>query len=359
MKAAVCHEFGQPLVVEEVELRAPEFGEVQVDVKACAICHSDIAYMEGSFGGSLPAVYGHEAAGIVTALGTGTSGYNLGDPVLVTLIRACGHCASCADAAPTTCETVHDRTRGPLSTSGGGLLEQGLSAGAFAQRVVVDQSQIARIPADIAMEAACLLSCGVITGFGAVSNTAKMNPGSSVVVLGAGGVGLNAIQGAVVCGASKIIAVDMTEEKLDTALEFGATHGVLVTSDKPHKQVKSLTGGRGADYVFVTVGASQAYDGAAKYLARRGSVVAVGMPPMGVKSSYSPLLLADAGQSILGSKMGGTVLKRDIPYLIDLYAQGRLKLDELVTRRYRLDEINDAIADTKAGNARRNVIVFD
>jgi len=358
MKAAVCHNFESSLVIEEVKLRPPLAGEVKVKLAACAICHSDIAFIEGAFGGSLPAVYGHEAAGRITEIGEGVQGYSLGDPVLVTLIRACGHCAACADAAPTACETAYDRTKGPLTTRDGGVLEQGLAAGAFAEQVVVDQSQIVKIPENMPMESACLLSCGVITGFGAVSNTAKVKPGATVVVIGAGGVGLNAIQGAVVCGAAKIIAVDMTEEKLDTAIEFGATHGVLATGEKPHKQVKALTGGRGVDYVFVTVGAGAAYDSAAKYLAPRGAIVAVGMPPIGVTSGYQPLLLADASQSILGSKMGGTVLRRDIPYLIDLYRQGRLKLDELVTRRYKLEEINEAIADTKAGKTRRNVIVF-
>lgn len=359
MKAAVSHEVGKPLVIEDVVLRPPQRGEVQVKLDACAICHSDIAFIDGAWTSALPAVFGHEAAGRITALGEGTHGYKIGDTVLVTLIRACGQCASCADAAPTSCETAYDRSTGPLSTVDGGPLDQGLATGAFAESVVVDQSQIAPIPADMPMDAACLLSCGVITGVGAVTNTAKVKPGSTVVVIGAGGVGLNAIQGAVIAGAAKIIAIDMTEEKLDNAMEFGATHGVLATNARPHKDVRKITNGLGADYVFVTVGVPQAYDSASKYLAPRGAIVAVGMPPLGATSTYQPLLLADASQSILGSKMGGTVLKRDIPYLIDLYQQGRLKLDELVTRRYSLDQINEAIADTKAGNTRRNVIVFD
>jgi len=359
MKAAVCHEFSQPLVVEEVTLRAPLPGEVEVTIKACAICHSDISYAEGAWRGTLPAVFGHEAAGYVSALGAGVGGFQVGDSVLVTLIHACGQCVSCRQGHPTRCETPLKRDHGPLKTADGGSLGQGLNTGAFAEKVVVDQSQIVEIPQDLPMDAACLLSCGVITGVGAVVNTAGVGAGSSVVVIGAGGVGLNAIQGAAICGASTIIAVDLSQEKLDAATEFGATHGILATNTKPHRQVRKLTGGRGADYVFVTVGAAEAYQTAPQYLNVGGKMVMVGMPPLGVTATYEPVLMALASKSMIGSYMGDTVLGRDIPYLIDLYKQGRLKLDELITRRYRIEEINEAIADTVAGNARRNVIVFD
>ncbi len=359
MKAAVCHEFGKPLVIEEVNLRAPEHGEVEVKIRACAICHSDILYAEGAWGGALPAVYGHEGAGHITALGSGVTGYKTGDPVLVTLIRACGCCPSCATGVPTNCESPYDRTGGPLSTLDGGLLEHGMATAAFAESVVVDQSQIVGIPEKMEMDVASLLSCGVITGVGAATNTARVRPGSSVVVIGAGGVGLNTIQGAVICGASKIIAIDITDKKLATAREFGATHGLLLSGENPSHVVRQITNGRGADYVFITVGAVEAYESAAQYMAVGGVMVMVGMPPTGAKATYEPVMIAATNQSMLGSKMGNTVLKRDIPYLIELYHQGRLKLDELITRRYRLDEINEAIADTRAGNARRNVIIFD
>lgn len=358
MKAAVCHEFGKPLVIEEVNLSAPTNGQVEVKIAACAICHSDILYAEGAWGGTLPAVYGHEAAGKVTAVGEGVTNCQVGDTVLVTLIHSCGHCVSCAGGQPARCETGVDRINGPLSTHDGGVLEQGLQTAAFAERAVVDQSQIARIPDDIPMDAACLLSCGVITGVGAATNTAKIRPGSTVVVIGAGGVGLNAVQGAAICGASKIIAVDLAQDKLDAAMEFGATHGVLAEG-KPYRDVKKLNGGRGADFVLVTVGAVQAYQTAPRYLAIGGTMVMVGMPPSGATVTYEPVMVAATSHTMTGSNMGDTVLTRDIPYLVDLYQQGRLKLDELVTRRYRLEEINEAIADTVAGNARRNVIMFD
>ncbi len=360
MKAAVCHEFGQPLVVEEVALRPPNPGEVEVELGAVAICHSDILFAEGAWGGHLPAVYGHEAAGHVRAIGAGVSGYQVGDKVLVTLLRSCGHCVSCHGGQPARCETRVDLVHnGPLSTMKGEAIEQGLKTAAFAERVVVDQSQLAGIPADMALDAACLLSCGVITGVGAATNTAKIRPGASVVVIGAGGVGLNAIQGAAICGAARIIAVDLSPDKLDVAREFGATDGVLASADKPHRQVKALNGGRGVDYVLVTVGSVAAYQSAARYLSVGGVLVMVGMPPSGAKISVEPVMVAASSHTMIGSNMGDTVLSRDIPYLVSLYQQGRLKLDELITRRYRLEQINEAIADTAAGNARRNVIVFE
>lgn len=359
MKAAVCHEFGKPLVIEQVSLRAPEKGEVEVKIAACAICHSDISYADGAWGGTLPAVYGHEAAGKITALGPDVSGYALGDTVLVTLIRSCGHCPNCHIGQPARCETSVDRAHGPLSMPDGGVLEHGLQTAAFAEKVVVDQSQLARIPADMPMDAASLLACGVITGVGAATNTAKIRPGSSVVVIGAGGVGLNAIQGAAICGAARIFAVDLSQEKLDTAMEFGATDGILASRDKPHRAVKLLNGGRGVDYVLVTVGAVAAYQSAPQYLCSGGTLVMVGMPPSGVTVSYEPVMVAASSHTMKGSNMGDTVLGRDIPYLVELYQQGRLKLDELITRRYPLEQINEAIADTLSGKARRNVIVFD
>lgn len=359
IRAAVCHAFNEPLRIETVSLRAPGCGEVEVTLKACAICHSDILYAEGAWGGTLPAVYGHEAAGVVSAVGDGVNGYAPGDHVIVTLIRSCGHCDSCATGRPVQCDTGYDRTAGPLSTLDGGVLEHGLNTGAFAERVVVDQSQIARVPDEMPMDEASLLACGVITGIGAVTNTAQVTPGSNVVVIGAGGVGLNTIQGAAIAGAARVIAVDIAEDKLEAAREFGATDGVLATAKAPHREAKAICGGRGADFVFVTVGAIQAHQSAARYARKGGKVVIVGMPPSGEAISVEPVMLAASSQTMVGSNMGETNLRRDIPWLVDLWKQGRLKLKELITRRYSLDEINEAIADTKAGHARRNVIVFD
>ncbi|MEO0486963.1 MAG: Zn-dependent alcohol dehydrogenase [Pseudomonadota bacterium] len=359
IKAAVAHEFGAPLVVEEVELAAPRQGEIEVTLGAVAICHSDISYIDGGWGGQLPAVYGHEAAGTVTGVGAGVIGLALGDRVVVTLIRACGGCTPCASGQPTACATGSDNFEGgPIRLSDGSAVEQAMNCGAFAEKVVVDQSQVVKISEDIPVEAASLIACGVITGVGAVVNAAGLRAGQDVVVIGAGGVGLNAIQGARIAGARRIVAVDMSEEKLAMAREFGATDGVLATEAKPWRAAMKAMG-RGADAVIVTVGAIPAYEQAPRYLAAGGMVIMVGMPHSGAFAQYEPVMLAATGQGMVGSKMGDVVIKRDIPWMVDLYDQGRLKLDELISGRWTLDQINEAIADTKTGTAKRNVIVFD
>jgi Zn-dependent alcohol dehydrogenase len=357
IKAAVAYAFGQPLSIEEVELAHPKPGEVEVTLDACAICHSDITYLEGGWGGSLPAVYGHEAAGRISALGDGVTGLKAGDAVVVTLIRSCGNCVSCCTGRPTGCETAYDGDKGPLSMPDGSKLHQAMASGAFAERVVVAQTQVVQIGDDIPMDVASLIACGVITGVGAVVNAAQMRPGQDAVVIGAGGVGLNAIQGARIAGARRIVAVDMLPEKLDIATEFGATHGVLATGKTPWVEAQQALG-RGADAVFVTVGAAGAYTTAPNYLASGGKVIMVGMPTTGATSSYEAGNLAAASQAMIGSKMGDVVIQRDIPWIVDLYRQGRLKLDELISAHWSLEQINEAIADTKTGSAKRNVILF-
>ena len=359
MKAAVCHEFGKPLVIEEVELLPPKTGEVQVKLAACAICHSDILYAEGAWGGDLPAVYGHEAAGIVESVGHGVKSFQPGDHVLVTLIRSCGTCYYCTQGNRVRCETVFPLDeQSPLRTADGKPIVQGLRTGAFAESVVVDVSQLAPIPEDVPLDSASVLSCGVITGFGAVVNTAQIPAGCSVVILGTGGVGLNSVQGAAVAGAEKIIALDLSDAKLEAARNFGATHTVNVSQQKATKAVYGLTGGRGADYVFVTVGAKSAIEQGFKLLGRGGTLVVVGMTANGVKIEFDSCKFASIEQRLLGSKMGSTRLATDIPWYISLYQQGRLKLDELISGRYPLEQINEAISDVSQGNALRNVIVF-
>ncbi|WP_109468803.1 zinc-binding dehydrogenase [Albibacillus kandeliae] len=358
IRAAVCHEFNKPLVIEEVLLAAPATGQVEVEVDAVAICHSDISFAQGGFGGHLPAVYGHEAAGRVTAVGDNVQGIKVGDSVCVTLVRACGHCTSCYSGHLTTCETHYDDTDLALKTKDGGKILQAMACGAFAEKVVIDQSQVVVIPHEIGKDVASLISCGVITGVGAAVNASNIRVGQDVVVIGAGGVGLNAIQGALVAGARRIVAVDLMDEKLEVAKEFGATDVVSAKDPKPWSAVKKILG-RGADVVMVTVGVAQVYDQAPRYLANSGNVVMVGMPHGDQMSKFSPLFMADVGQGFVGSKMGNVVIKRDIPWIIDLYQQGRLKLDELISGRWSLDQINEAIADTLGGAAKRNVIVFD
>ncbi len=358
IQAAVCHHFNEPLRVETIELRAPLGREVEVTLGAVAICHSDIAFAEGGWGGTLPAVYGHEAAGVVTRCGAAVQGLAEGDRVVVTLIRACGHCASCASGAPTLCGTTVADHPEPLTTLSGESLHQGMACGAFAEKVVVDQSQVVRIPNTLAFETAALLACGVLTGVGAVVHAAELRAGQDAVVIGCGGVGLNAIQGAFLAGARRIVAVDREVEKLQVAREFGATDTVLATTPEPWKQAQQALG-RGADAVLVTVGASSVYDQAPAYLAPGGRVVMVGMPQHGELAQYDPATLSSVSQGMVGSKMGNVVIQRDIPWMVDLYEQGRLKLDELISGRWTLDTINEALADTKTGKAKRNVILFD
>lgn len=355
VKAAVCHAHGADLVIEEVSLGAPGPEDVEVALGAVAICHSDLTYMDGGWGGALPAVFGHEAAGTVTTAGT-ASGYAPGERVLVTLLRACGACAPCGSGHPAICEAGPGDS--PISGAAGTPVAQGMACGAFAERVVVHRSQLARLPEKIGLDVACLLACGVITGIGAVVNSARLRVGEDVVVIGAGGVGLNVIQGAHIAGARRIVAIDMMPDKLETAREFGATDGVLATDPAPWDAVRRAIG-RGADAVFVAVGAIPAYEAAPRYLATGGRVVMVGLPHSGAEASYLPVDLASSAQGMTGSKMGDVVLARDIPWMVDLYAQGRLELDRLISGRWRLDDINAAIADTRTGHARRNVIVFD
>lgn len=357
VKAAVCHAFGADLMIEEITLRAPDQGEVEVRLEAVAICHSDISFIDGGWGGQLPAVYGHEAAGRITGVGQGVSAYQIGQKVLVTLIKSCGTCGSCASGAPVYCDGNPD-AGATISLADGTPVAKAMECGAFAEAVVVHQSQLAPLPDDMPADVASLLACGVITGIGAVVNTAQVRPGQNVVVIGAGGVGLNTIQGARIAGAARVIAMDLSAEKLEDAKDFGATDGVLASAEKPWKEIAELTNGRMADAVFVTVGAIPAYNQALRLLGRGGMIYAVGMPHSGATAEYEPVILAAVGQGVKGTKMGDTVLARDIPWMVDMYGQGRLKLDELISRRWTLDQINEAIADTKTGHARRNVIIL-
>ncbi|WGH79773.1 alcohol dehydrogenase catalytic domain-containing protein [Jannaschia ovalis] len=352
VRAAVSRAFGAPMAIETVTLTDPGPGEVEVEIEACAICHSDITFLDGGWGGDLPAIYGHEAVGRVARLGAGVTGLAEGMRVLVTLIRACGACPSCAGGRPTQCATPG---AGAGPRAGDAPVVAAMNCGAFAEAVVVDQSQLAQIPDTIPAEAACILSCGVVTGLGAVVNTARVRPGDWVVVIGAGGVGLNAVQAARLSGAARIVAVDVTEEKLDTAREFGATDGVLAGADG---RAAMLGLGRLADHVFVTVGAGPVIDGALDWCAPHGTAYLVGMPHSGTVGHFNPVSAAYYGQGLRGTRMGDVVLRRDIPWLLDLHAQGRLKLEELVSDTFPLERINDAVAATRAGQGRRNVVVM-
>ena len=361
MKAAVCYEFGKSLTIEELELDPPKKGEVKVHLAATAICHSDLHALRGEGSAHVPFVAGHEAAGLVEEVGESVSLTKPGDRVVVCLMRSCGRCFYCTLGFPHLCEgdfALNKESR--LRNKRGKVVNQGMRTAAFAEYCIVDQSQVVRVPENMPLDRASLLACGVITGLGAVINTAQVETGSSVVVIGTGGVGLNAVQGAALAGAHPIIAIDLLDNKLKAARAFGATHTMnAVEREATEKAVKELTSGRGADYVFVTVGSAAAVAQALSLTRKRGSVIIVGMPAPGATASFQVNPFVRGEQRIIGSFMGSTRVGVSVPRLIDLYQHGRLKLDELITGRYPLERINEAIEAVEKGQALRNVIVFD
>jgi Zn-dependent alcohol dehydrogenase len=359
MKAAVCRAFKEPLSIEQVHLAEPGTGEVKVRIAACAICHSDILFMEGAWGGELPVVLGHEAAGIVEAVGDGVGQVGPGDHVVVTLLRSCGHCHFCARGERPLCATKLPLDAcSPLRAADGAPIRQGLRTAAFAEQVVVHASQVARIPREVPLESASLLACGVITGLGAVLNTAAMRPGGHVATIGTGGVGLNCVQGAAIGGASTNIAIDLSDRKLAAARTLGASHVINPGQEDVRAAVQSLTDGRGADYVFVAAGSAAAIEQAVTLVRRGGTLVVVGMTAEGVQVRFDALDIANDALRILGSKMGSVRMPLDVQMLADWYLQGRLKLDELISARYPLERINEAIVSAAGGEALRNVITF-
>lgn len=359
VRAAVWREPRAPLSIEDVWLADPAPGEVGVRVAATAICGSDLAYVDGHWESPSPAVLGHEAAGMVDRLGPGVTDLAVGDRVVVTLIRSCGSCRRCLAGAPVGCSGRFALDEcGPLRDARGSEIRQGLGVAAFADAVTVHRSQVVRVGPEIALDAAALLSCGVLTGVGAVRNTARVTPGSFVVVLGAGGVGLNVVQGARLAGAAEVIAVDPDPRRLAATVRLGASTAVAVRDDVGG-EVRAATKGEMADYVFVATAAVSAIETGLDLLARMGTLVLLGMPPSGARVSLDPVAVASTGQRILGSKMGSARPDRDIPALAALYREGRLELDGLITARYALAEIGEALGSARIGDALRNVIITD
>ena len=358
MRAAVCRTFGQPLVIEEVALRDLHPTDVHVEIASCAVCHSDIHFAEGAWGGYLPAVFGHEAAGVVAAVGAEVSDVAVGDHVVVTLIRSCGTCEQCTRGNEVFCDAsfASDATR-RLAGAAGEDVNAAMLCGAFAEEVIVDHSQVVTIPPDLDFDVAALLACGVITGVGAVMNTSSITEGSDVIVIGAGGVGLNAIQGVAIAGARSVIALDLAAEKLAIAREFGATHAANPANDDVASVIAEATGGiDGVTHVLVTVGSKQAILSALDYIVMGGEIVIVGMPALNNEIELDPVDVAAYGYRVIGSKMGTSRIREDIPKLLGWYRDGRLKLDELISATYDLDSINDAIEAVSDGDVIRNVV---
>src|SRR6185312_8919535 len=295
-RAAVCHAFSQPLTVEEVTLDPTGPEEVRVRVTACAICHSDVAYAAGAWGGELPAVFGHEACGIVVETGLGVAAVAEGDRVVVSLVRSCGACARCREGAPALCAgrfRLDDVS--PILLRDGRRAAQGMRCGAFADEAVVHASQAVPVPDDVPDTSACLIACAVMTGYGAAVRDAGIEPGATVAVVGAGGVGLNAVQGAVIAGAGEVIAIDVSAAKLAAAAALGATLGIDASAADPAAAIAGHTGG-GADAVIVTAGSAAAVDQGLACLRRGGTLVVVGMPPTGELARFDPGALAHDGK---------------------------------------------------------------
>jgi S-(hydroxymethyl)glutathione dehydrogenase/alcohol dehydrogenase len=359
VKAAVCYELNKPLVVEEVDIDPPKPGEVKVKIAATAVCHSDIHMFKGELPFQPPLVGGHESAGYVDEVGRGVTDFKSGDRVVISLMANCGKCKYCLTGRSHMCNAVwplekearlHDK-------KGVGLL-QPFRIGSFAEYNIVHQSQLVKIPADMPLDSAALLACGVITGFGAVVNRAKVEPMQSCVIIGCGGVGLNAIQGARISGAYPIIAVDIEDSKLKAAKSFGATHTVNASKGDAVKDVQALTEG-GADFVFVTVGSVPAIGQGLFMSGPRGMTVIVGLPGMKDMLQMPPFIFIKDERVLTGSYMGTTQFQTEIPRLVALYKAGILKLDELITARFPLEDINKAIDLVVKGKALRNVIMFE
>lgn len=360
MKAAVCYEFGTPLVIEEVEISSPGKGEVKVRVAATAVCHSDIHDIKGELPGPVPFVSGHETAGYVDEVGPEVTTVKPGDPVVVSLLASCGECYYCLTGLPHLCLRKFDPSPNVrLRNSKGEALAPRGNIGGFAEYVLIKESQVVKLPGDMPLDRAALLACGVSTGFGGVVNRAQVKPFQSVVVIGAGGVGINAIQGAAYSGAYPVIVVDTLDSKMKLAMEFGATHMVNARKDDAADTIIQLTSGRGADFVFVTVGSIAAIRQGMGMTAPRGTIVLIGLPPASEQLCFSPLELIPVEKNIIGGFMGAANLKVDIPNLVAMYQNGLLKLDEIITGRYPLDSINEAIESTEKGEGLRNVIMFE
>lgn len=359
MRAAVFHGVGKPLAVEEVQLEGPGPGEVMVRLGATAICHSDLHFFDGDVPApSLPGIAGHECAGFIEAVGEGVTSVKPGDHVVIAPITGgCGRCMNCMLGYRHLCQGVPRPKPHHKTLNGEPIVTLAGPVGGLAEYTVVQEFQVAKVPDDLPMHIACLLGCGVLTGFGAVVNRAQVRPFQSVAVIGVGGVGLNAIQGAVFSGAHPVIAIDLLETKLEAARRFGATHTVNAAQVDPVEAVKELTGGRGVDYSFIMVGAMQAVRQAVSMLGPRGMAVVVGIATGEMSDFRAREFISE--RVLTGSMLGSTKLQLDVPRYVDIYRAGRLKLDELVTACYPLDRVNEAVAASKTGTALRNVITFE
>ncbi|MCY1409472.1 S-(hydroxymethyl)glutathione dehydrogenase [compost metagenome] len=360
MKAAVFHQVGAPLSIEEVGISKPGPREVLIRTVAVGVCHSDLHVIEGSYPYPGPLVLGHEAAGIVEAVGSEVRAVKPGDHVVTCLTVFCGHCEHCVTGHLSLCvspETKRDPDDEPRLTYVQKPMPQFVNLSAFAEQMLVHENACVAIRRDMPLDRAALLGCAVTTGTGAVFNTAKVRPGETVAVIGCGGIGLAAINGAALAGASRIIAIDMLDSKLELARQFGATDVVNAKNGDAVQQVLELTRG-GVHYSFECIGLKQTAEQAFAMLKRGGTATVIGMIKPGTKLELDPYALLHE-RKIQGSLMGSNRFPVDMPNLVDFYMQGRLKLDEMISQRIRLEQINEAFDELRRGELARSVIVFD
>ena len=363
-KAVICRELNQPVVVEEIRVDSPKRGEVMVKVAACGVCHSDLSATNGTIALPPPLVLGHEAAGEVVEVGEGVTGLAVGDHVVSSFIYMCGTCRFCAAGRPVLCLQQHKALTTPLEGTPRTRDQAGQPLGIFsgcgvmAEYATLSVENVVKIDPKIPLDRAALVGCAVTTGVGAVFNTARVEPGATVAVLGCGGVGLNAIQGAVIAGAERVIAVDTMEAKLALAKQFGATDTLLAKpGEDVAKALKKMTG-IGPDYAFECVGAGPLAEAAYRAIRRGGKAVIVGVARPTEAMSFKPMTMVFEEKTLQGSYFGTCVPRVDFPRMLNLYMAGKLKLDELITRRYTADEAPQAFADLEAGRNARGVIVF-
>ena len=360
-KAAIMLNNNEKLVIDEIDVADPQEGEVRVKMQASGVCHSDMHIIKGDLPIPPPCVLGHEGSGTVEALGKGVTALKEGDDVILSWVPACGACHYCIAGTSHLCEASQmamlGGTGNRLSYKGSPLMSiQGVAS--FSSYTTMPAYGCIPIHNKTPHDVACLVGCGVMTGVGAAINTVDILAGQSVAVIGCGGVGLNVIQGAAIRGAGQIIAIDRVPAKLELAREFGATHVVDAGKESVSGGIMAATGGIGADWAFEVIGIPELITEAFMAVKRGGSVVVVGVPPMTSMVSVPGALLALAEKSLIGSLYGSANLRRDMPRMLDLYASGKLKLKELVSRKVSLEKINDAFDAMMGGEVARSVIVY-
>ncbi|HEY0173775.1 MAG TPA: Zn-dependent alcohol dehydrogenase [Pyrinomonadaceae bacterium] len=366
INAAILWEQGAPLSVEAAELGAPRAGEVLVELKAAGVCHSDLHPARGDWPTRTPLVLGHEGAGIVREVGEGVRGVRAGDHVVFCWAPPCGACPPCLGGSPVLCDRLERttyRNRLPagdtLLTARGQRLAHYNGTACFADFAVVAEEGVIAVPPDVPFEALATLGCAVVTGVGAVLNAARPEPGASAAVIGTGGVGLNVVQGARLAGCERIIALDTRAEPLRLAREFGATDAVEASGEEVAERVRELTEGRGADYVFDTVGAPETLAQALGMARKGGTVVLTGLSRLDALASFPLFPFVMQEKRLVGSLYGSGRPARDVPRLVELYREGKLKLAELSARTYALAEVNDALAALSGGEGARGIILWE